>query len=174
VLGKLARSFVLAALVLVIPLGCGKDETKDEPGGVEVLPAASNGSPVSVKFLEFTGNARDGERGLKVLVYNGGDKTAAAYNFLFRFYDDKGRLLKIRPDTPLAADHGFATMSGKKFVCEPKQNATVAIDPMLADVPFEAVRAEILVSQVRALAGDGKTIEDWWSQENWDEWPTGS
>jgi hypothetical protein len=26
---------------------------------------------------------------------------------------------------------------------------------------------------VRSLAADGKTIEDWWSQENFSDWPAG-
>jgi hypothetical protein len=41
------------------------------------------------------------------------------------------------------------------------------------EVPPEAVRAEILASQVRTVAADGVTIEDWWSQENWGSWPNG-
>jgi hypothetical protein len=79
------------------PLGCRREEAKGPP--VEVLPAAS---PISVRFLEFTG---EGERGLKVLLYNSGDKPAAAYQFLFRYYDANDKLLRIKPGTPFEDDH---------------------------------------------------------------------
>jgi hypothetical protein len=169
VLSQLARRLVLASLVLAVPLGCAK-EGEDKPAEVEVLPAASNGSPVSVKFVEFT-EGRDGERGMNVKLYNSGDKIAVAYHFLFRYYDANDKLLKVKVGTPFESDHSFTSMSGSRYKCEPKQNNTLEIDGMLADVPPEAVRGEILASQVRALASDGVTIEDWWSQENWSEWP---
>ena len=160
--------FVVVSVLAFAPLACGSKEAEDKPPEVEVLPAATNGSPVAVEFTEFTGT---GERGMKVLAYNSGDKTAAAYFLLFRYYDASDKLLKVKPGTPFESDFGFTSMSGNKFKCEPKQNVTIEIDPMLADVPAEAVRAEILASQVRALASDGNTIEDWWSQDQWGEWP---
>ena len=43
---------------------------------------------------------------------------------------------------------------------------------MILKVPPAAKRAEVLVSKVNAIASDGNTIEDWWSQEgNFGEWP---
>jgi hypothetical protein len=166
VLGKLARSLVIAALVLV-PLGCGKE--KDEPPAVEVLPAPSNGGPIAVKFLEFTG---EGERGMKVLLYNTGDKTAVGYHLLFRYYDANDKLLRVKVGTPFEDDTAFTSMSGKAYKCEPKQNATLEVDGMLADVPADAVRAEIVASMVHTVKDDGLTVEDWWKQENWSEWPS--
>lgn len=166
----LLRLAFLSALALA-PLACkSEDDAAKTPPPVEQLPAATNGSPVAVKFVKFTG---EGERGLEVLLYNSGDKTAVAYNFLFKYYDASDKLLKVQPGTPFEKDFGFTSMSGNKYKCESKQNATLEIDPMLAKIPPEAVRAEVLASQVRALAADGSTIEDWWSQDNWAEWPAG-
>lgn len=168
-LTPLARLLLLSTLTLA-PLACKSDDAAKEPPPVEVLPAASNGSPVAIKFVEFTG---EGERGMTVLAYNSGDKPAVAYFLLFKYYDASDKLLKVQPGTPFESEFGFTSMSGNKFKCEPKQNATIEIDPMLAKVPAEAVRAEVLASQVRTLAADGKTIEDWWSQDRWNEWPAG-
>jgi hypothetical protein len=166
VLAKLAQTLLLASLIST--LGCGKEESKDPPP-VEVLPAAVNGSPISVKFLEFTG---EGERGMKVLLYNSGDKKAAAYHFLFRYYDANDKPLRVKVGTPFEDDHAFTSMSGGRYMCEPKQNVTLEIDGILADVPPEAVRAEIVASMVQTVSSDGTTIEEWWSQENWGEWPS--
>lgn len=168
-LTKLARSLVLASLVFVAPLGCTK-EVEDKPAEVKVLAAASNGSPIAVEFVAFQGEGEG--RSMDVLLYNSGDKSAVAYFFLFRYYDASDKLLKVKVGTPFESDHGFTSMSGNKYKCEPKQNATLEIDGMLADVPAEAVRAEVLATQVRALAADGVLIEDWWSQDNFGEWPT--
>ena len=168
-LRKLSPWFVLATLALVAPLpGCGKDETKAEKP-VEVLDKASNGSPVAVKFVKFTGEGE--ERGMEVLLYNSGEKTAVAYNFLFRYYDANDTLLKAKAGTPFESDTDFTSMSGNRYKCEPGKNQTLDIEGMIVAVPTDAVRAEILASSVRALAADGVSIEDWWSQENWSEWP---
>jgi hypothetical protein len=168
VTAKLSKLLILATLALTGPIAC-KDKEADKPKAeVKVLDPASNGSPVSVELVKLT----DGDdRGMDVLLYNSGDKTAVAYFFLFRYYDANDKLLKVKPGTPFEADHDFTSMSGNKYKCEPKQNVTIEIDPMLVEVPAEAVRVEILASQVRALAADGVAIEDWWSQDNWGEWP---
>jgi hypothetical protein len=159
---------VIAGLALGVPLGC-KDKEAEKPAPVEVLDAASNGSPISAKFVEFEGEGDDRE--MKVLVYNSGDKPAAAYFFLFRYYDANDKLLKVKVGTPFESDTDFTSMSGNKYKCEPKQNQTVEINAR--DAPADAVRAEILATQVRTVAADGNTIEDWWSQENFNEWPAG-
>jgi hypothetical protein len=165
---KLRSLLVIASLAFAIPLGCkGKEE--DQPKEVKVLEAASNGSPISVEFVKFTGEGEG--RSMEVLLYNTGDKTAAAYHFLFRYYDADDKLLKVKPGTPFEDDTDFTSMSGGRYKCEPKQNNTLEVDGDIISVPTEAVRAEILATQVRALAADGNKIEDWWSQENWSEWP---
>lgn len=168
---KLTPWLLLASLAVLAPLpGCGKDDASDKAKPVEALDAASNGSPVAAKFVKFTGDGE--ERGLEVLLYNSGDKPAVAYNLLFRFYDANDQLLKVKPGTPFESDTDFTSMSGNKYKCEPKQNQTLEIDGMLVAVPAEAVRAEILTSMVRTLAADGSTIEDWWTQEDWSQWPS--
>jgi hypothetical protein len=168
VTAKLRPFLIFASLALAVPLGCG-DKQEDKPKEVKVLEAASNGSPISVEFVKFTGEGEG--RGMEVLLYNTGDKTAAAYFFLFRYYDANDKLLRVKPGTPFEDDTDFTSMSGGRYKCEPKQNNTLEIDGDMIAVPAEAVRAEILATQVRA-SPDGKVIEDWWSQENWSEWPT--
>ncbi|HVH99035.1 MAG TPA: hypothetical protein VM869_10005 [Enhygromyxa sp.] len=165
---KLSKLLILATLALAAPLGC-KDKEAETPKEVKVLEAASNGSPISAELVKFTGEGEG--RGMEVLLYNTGDKTAVAYFLLFRYYDANDKLLKVKPGTPFEADHDFTSMSGNKYKCEPKQNVTLEIEGDFIAVPPEAVRAEILASQVRSVAADGTTIEDWWSQENFGEWP---
>lgn len=169
---KLRNLLILAAFTLAAPLGCkdkDKDKEADQPKEVKALDAASNGSPISAELVKFTGEGAG--RGMEVLLYNTGDKTAVAYTLLFRYYDASDKLLKVKAGTPFEADHDFTSMSGNKYKCEPKQNATLEIDGAMVGVPAEAVRAEILASQVRSVAADGTTIEDWWSQDNFSEWP---
>jgi hypothetical protein len=167
---KLCKLLVIAGLTLSVPLGC-KDKEADKPKvEVKVLDAAANGSPIAVEFVKFIGEGE--KRGLEVLLYNSGDKTAVAYFFLFRYYDADGKLLKVKPGTPFEDETDFTSMSGGKYKCEPKQNATLEIDGDIVSVPAEAARVEILATQVRAMAADGNTIEDWWSQENFNEWPS--
>jgi hypothetical protein len=161
---------LLASLAVLAPLpGCGKDKSSEEAKPVEVLDPASNGSPVAAKFVKFTGEGE--ERGLEVLLYNSGDKPAVAYHLLVRYFDANDQLLKVKPGTPFESDTDFTSMSGNKYKCESKQNQTLELDGMLVAVPAEAVRAEVLTSMVRTLAADGNTIEDWWTQEDWSQWP---
>jgi hypothetical protein len=165
---KLARLLVFAGLALSVPVGC-KDKEADKPAEVKVLAAPSNGSPVAVEFVEFIG---DGEgRGMEMLLYNTGDKPAVAYHLLFRYYDANDKLLKVKPGTPFEGDTDFTSMSGNRYKCEPKQNATLKIEGDFVAVPADAVRAEAYASMVRTLAADDMTIEDWFSQENFGDWP---
>lgn len=168
---KLRSLLILATLVLAGPLACKDKDAEPAKPEVKALEPASNGSPISAEFVKFTGDGE--ERGLEVLLYNNGDKPAAAYYFLFRYYDANDKLLKVKAGTPFEDDHGFTSMSGNKYKCEPKQNVTLEIDEILANVPPEAVRAEILATTVQTVGADGVTIEDWWSQENFNEWPAG-
>lgn len=163
-------SVLVAALALSLPLGCGgkKDDEKQQEE-VKVIPQHANGSPVAVEFIEFTG---EGERGLKLRLYNHGDKTAVAMHLLFRYYDANDQLLKVKVGTPFESDTAFTSVSGRPYKCEPGKNATIEIEGGFIDAPAEAVRAEIVASSVRSLAADGNTIEDWWEQENWSEWPS--
>lgn len=166
---KLAKFSIIAALALTVPLGCGKDEpAKAEE--VKVLPEASNGSPVALELIEFIGEGEG--RGLKVRVYNHGDKTAAGMMMLFHYYDASDKLLVVKPGTPFEKDSDFTSVSGGKYKCEPKKNNIYELDGPLLGVPATATRVEVIASKVDALAADGNTIEAWWSQENFTEWPT--
>jgi SAM-dependent methyltransferase len=163
---------VALLLALTLPLGCGSKEDEKKAEEVKELPKAINGSPVSAELVEFTGEGA--ERGMKIRVYNHDEsKTAVAYMLLFRYKDAGGNLLKVKVGTPFESDTDFTSVSGSKFKAEPKKNGTFEIDGMMLAVPAEAASAEVLASSVRALAADGTTIEDWWSQENFSEWPKG-
>jgi hypothetical protein len=169
-----ARKLPLAIiLALSLPLGCGAKEEEKKAEEIKELPKASNGSPISAELVEFTGEGDS--RGMKVRLYNHDEsKTAVGYMLLFRYKDASGNLLKVKVGTPFESDTDFTSLSGNRFKCEPKKNATFEIDGGgIVSVPADAASAEILVSTARSLAADGKTIEDWWSQENFSEWPKG-
>jgi hypothetical protein len=166
---KLPLALILA---LALPLGCGAKDEDKKAEEVKELPKAINDSPVSAELVEFVGEGA--ERGMKVRVYNHDEsKTAVAYTLLFRYKDASGAPLKVKVGTPFEDDTDFTSLSGFKFKAEPKKNGTFELETGIVSVPAEAASAEILVSSVRSLAADGSTIEDWWSQENWSEWPKG-
>jgi len=170
---QLARIVVVVGLSLGTLTACGKDKAQEEESDKpeqKIPPEASNGSPVAVEFVKFEGEGE--ERGLELHVYNFGDKTAASYTFLLRYYDGDDKLLKVKPGTPFEKDHDFTSMSGGRYKCASKGHANLELDGRMLGVPAEAVRVEVLASKVDAIAADGKTIEDWWSQENWSEWPS--
>jgi uncharacterized protein YcfL len=159
-------------LALTLPLGCGAKDEEKQAEVVKELPKASNGSPISAELIEFT--EEEGGRGMKVRVYNHDEsKTAVAYTLLFRYKDASGAALKVKVGTPFEDDTDFTSLSGKSFEAKPKKNGTLELDAMILAVPAEAASVDILVSSVRSLAADGVMIEDWWSQENWSEWPKG-
>lgn len=170
----LGSSLALAAC-LALPLAACKDKGGDkaeagEQAAAQEIPAKpKNGAAVAAEFTEFIGEGE--ERGVKVHLYNFGDKTAASYSLLLRYYDKDDELLKVKPGTPFEKDTDFTSLSGKRYMVEPKAHANIELDGRMLAVPADAARAELLVSKLGALADDGKTIEDWWSQDNWSEWP---
>jgi hypothetical protein len=169
---RLAKLPVALFLALTLPLGCGSKEEEKQVEAVKELPKASNGSPISVELVEFTGTGA--ERGMKIRLYNhDASKTAVAMTLLFRYKDAGGKLLKVKAGTPFESDTDFTSVSGNKYKCEPKKNATFELDGRMLGVPAEAASVEILASSVSALAADGVAIEDWWKQENFNEWPKG-
>ncbi len=163
---KLTKLLIIAGLALSVSTGCKDKDAEKKEAPVEVLDAASNGSPIAAKFVKFTGEGEN--RGMEVLLYNTGDKAAAGYTLLFRYYDASDKLLKVKPGTSFESDTDWTTMSGAKFKCEPKKNATLEIDGMAIAVPADAVRAEVLATQVGSA--DGSSI---WKQENPNDWPAG-
>ena len=169
---RLARLALTAVLLAAVPsvAGCGKDKAADEKEEeVEVIPQAATGSPVAVKLVEFVGEGE--ERGMKLELYNHGDKTAAGMTLLFRYYDASDKLLKVKEGTPFEKEHDFTSVSGGRYKVAAKKNASVELEGMMVSVPAAATRVEVLASKVDALAADGKTIEDWWSQDSFTEWP---
>ncbi len=155
------RSIITGSILLAfLALGCGGDSNQKIP------PKPINGSPVAAEFVKFIKGKRGD--GVRVHLYNFGDKTAVAYVIVFRYYDEAGNLLKVKPGTPFEKDTDFMSLSGRSYKCGAKKHATIDVD--MLNVPKEAKRAEALVTKVRSTP-DGMKIEDWWSQENWSEWP---
>ncbi|MCR9164964.1 MAG: hypothetical protein ACE37F_30525 [Nannocystaceae bacterium] len=161
---------LFAMLTLATSVSC--DDKKDDAPAkeeVKVLEKAPNGSPVSAEFIEFTGDGED--RGMKVRLYNHGDKKAVGYMLLFKFYDGDDKVLKVKPGTPFEDDHTFTSMSGLSFACEPKKNTVLEVRGTGMGVPADAKRAEVLVSKVDTV-GEGAAIEDWFEQDGgFSKWP---
>jgi hypothetical protein len=150
--------------------GCSDKPDAQAKPELVVLDKAKNGSPVAVKFVKFGGEGEG--RSVEALLHNTGDKSAVGYTFVLRYYDASDKLLKVKVGTPFESDTDFTSMSGNKYKCPPNENQTLEMDGDILSVPAEAVRAEIVATQVRALAADGVSIDDWFSQEQpFGEWP---
>jgi hypothetical protein len=159
------RTSLRVAFALLVAAACGKGKGSDRP-----VPAQPrNGSPVAVEFGEFIPGKRGEGRGVRAHVYNLGDKKAAGYVILARYYDKDGKLLKVKPGTPFEKDSEFMSLAGRKYMCEPKAWATLDID--MFEAPAEAVKAELVASKVDAVGADGMKVEDWFSQPSWSDWP---
>jgi hypothetical protein len=169
---RLAKLSVALLLAFTLPLGCGPKEEEKKVEEIKELPKATNGSPISVELVEFVGQGA--ERGMKIRLYNHDEsKPAVAMTLLFRYKDASGKPMKVKVGTPFESDTDFTSLSGNKYKCEPKKNATIELDGRMLAVPAEAATVEILASSVSTLAADGVTIEDWWSQQDRNEWPKG-
>ena len=75
-----------------------------------------------------------------------------------RYYDDKGNVLKVKPGTPFEKDFDFWSMSGKRYLAEPKSWTSIKVDHI--EVPKGAVKAEVLANRMEAVAADGVAFED--------------
>lgn len=161
---------LFATLTLATVPGCD-DKKEDTPAKeeVKVLDKASNGSPVSAEFIEFIGEGE--ERGLKIRLYNHGDKKAVGYMLLFKFYDADDKVMKVKPGTPFEKEHAFTSMSGMSFGCDPKKNTVLDVRGTMLGVPTDAKRAEVLISKVDTV-GEGLATETWFEQEGgFSDWP---
>lgn len=170
---KFSIALLLAlALPLVSTVGCESKQDDKKAEEVKELPKPINGGPISAELVEFVGEGE--QRGMKIRLYNHDEaKSVVGMMLLFRYKDASGNLLKVKVGTPFEDDTDFTSVSGNRFKCDPKKNATFDLDGEMLAVPKEAASAEILVSSARSLAADGNTIEDWWSQDNFGEWPAG-
>jgi hypothetical protein len=170
---KLSFVVLLAlALPLSSTLGCESKQDDKKVEEVKELPKPINGGPIAAELVEFVGEGES--RGMKIRLYNHDEsKTLVGMMLLFRYKDASGNLLKVKVGTPFEDDTDFTSLSGNRFKCEPKKNATFELEGEMLAVPKDAASAEVLVSSARSLAADGQTIEDWWSQENFGEWPAG-
>jgi hypothetical protein len=161
---------VFAACLILAACGNKSDDAGggDKTGGGDEAEVArpTNGSPVGATFVKFI-DGRDG-RGVQARLHNFGDKPAAGYVILARYYDDQGALLKVKPGTAFEEDHDFTSLSGNKYRCDPGKDCTLDIEMLSA--PEAATRAELVISKVDTA--DGMKIENWWQQEGgWSEWP---
>lgn len=154
--------FTMCALLACAAVAC-KGDSLD---AVEEIAAPSSGSPIAVKFIGFEGEGEG--RGVKIKLYNHGDKKAFNYTFLLRYYDGD-EALKIDTGPQAGRDLEFTSLGGHRHVCGAKANADIELSGRMLDVPKAATRAEVVVSKVQAI--DGETVEDWWSQDDWMEWP---
>lgn len=164
-MSKFPTIFVLSTLLTFSATACKGDSADKQEAAVVELPEASNGSPVAAQFVEFVGEGEG--RGVKVKLYNHGDKKAGGYGMLLRYYKDD-ELLKVKPGTAFEDDSDFTSLSGNSYACEPKKNADIELDGDMLAVPAEATRAEVRVSKVDVING-GK-LEKWWSQDSWRDW----
>jgi len=163
---RLLQISVLLALPLALTpsLGCKKSDDKgDKEEKVEVLPEANNGSPVAAKFVEFIGEGD--ERGMKVLVYNHGEETAAGMTMTFYYFDGDDKPLKVKEGTAFEGDSDFTSVSGGRYKVKPKKNGNYDIEGMMVAVPAAAERVEIEVTRVDKIGADGNAIEPWWKAE---------
>jgi hypothetical protein len=155
------RKAICIPLWIALTAACGKsgEDSKAPP------PPPASGSPISVEFVGFSGEGDDRE--IKASLYNHGDKPAVSYIFLARFYDAEGNRLTVKEGTAFESDTNFTSMSGNAFRCEPQKRCAIAIH--MRDIPDGAQRAELVASKVGTA--DGMKAVDWFSQEDWTEWP---
>ncbi len=146
-------------LVIAAAAACGKSAS-DKPAPAK--PAT--GAPVAVEVASV------GKDSAEVDVYDFSDKAVAGYDFMFRYYDKDGKVLKVQPGTPFEGTIDHMSMSGRKYMCDPGKWAHFTVK--MLNVPAGAVRADALADQVRST--DGTNVNDLWSlppTASRDEWP---
>ncbi|HEY5920045.1 MAG TPA: hypothetical protein VIV11_00180 [Kofleriaceae bacterium] len=135
----LILGFVLAA--------CGSKKGSNDPPP----PQPSTGAPIAFEAKSFkTGADRGGS--VDVKAYNFSDKKVAQYMLLFRYSDASGAVLKVKPGTPFEKDHDFMSLSGKRYMCQPKSWCSFTIKNL--DVPDKTAKVEVLAKSVTALKDD--------------------
>ncbi len=140
-------------LVVVLGVGCGK-QAGDSGEAPPAKPA--HGAPVAFIAKELKeGDNFKGE--VVVKGYNFHDKAVGSYTLLFRYYDDKGAVIKITPGTPFEKTFGFMGLSGNKFKCDAKSWCTFTVKGL--DVPAGAKKADVVAVKVAAYK-DANTFDD--------------
>ena len=141
----------LLVLGFVVALAaCGKPKSNDPPP-----PQPSTGAPIAFEAKSFKPGAdRKGQVDLK--AYNFSDQQIASYWLLFRYTDASGAVLKVQPGTPFEKDYDFMSLTGGRYVCNPKRWCNVTVKNL--NVPDQTAKVEVLARSVRVIK-DGK-VED--------------
>lgn len=166
-----ARSLVASTLAVLALSACSK--SGGGGGGAAPPPAPANGAPIA--FGEVTkltpGEKFEGE--IEVKAYNFSDKKIASYAVAVRYTDQAGNALKVGVGTPFEKDVAWTSLSGRKYLCNPKSWCQLEIEAI--EVPKTAVKAEVALTSAHALAADGTSFEDrelWQSKGGPAEWPS--
>lgn len=142
---------VFATSLVAAVAACGGKKAEPPPA----KPA--DGSPVAFETTGVT-PGEDHKGAVAVRVYNFSDKPIAQYMIKLRYHDAGGALLKVKPGTPFEADFDHWSMSGKKYKCDPASWCAFDLDHL--DVPPGAAKADVVATDVYALADDGMHIDD--------------
>lgn len=146
------RTLILLAVLGLV--GCGNKKSGDSGEAPPAKPA--HGAPVAFTATDIQpGDNFGGSVGVK--GYNFHDKDVGQYMLLFRYYDDKGGVLKVKPGTPFEKTHGFMSLSGNKYKCPAKGWCTFKVDNL--DVPAGAKKADVVAVKVTAYK-DASSFED--------------
>lgn len=140
-------------------------------GGGAPPPQPANGAPVAFVVTKFkAGSDRDGT--VDVKGYNFSDKKLASYTLAARFYDAGGAVLKVGVGTPFEKENAWTSMSGRRFMCNPKSWCSFEIS--MIEVPAATAKAEVALTGARAVGADGMTMEEnevWESSKGMSDWP---
>ena len=161
----------LTALVVTGSLSLAACGGSKSSGGGAPPPQPANGAPIAFVVTKFKAGAeRDGTVAVK--GYNFSDKKIASYTLAARFYDAGGAVLKVGVGTPFEKENAWTSMSGRRYMCEPKAWCTFEIG--LIEVPAATAKAEVALTGARAVAADGNNIDDqpvWESPKGMADWP---
>lgn len=162
---------MLPALGAVLALAAAACGSSSSSGGGAPPTQPANGAPIAFQVVKFkAGGDRDGT--VEVKGYNFSDKRLAAHTIAARFTDAGGAVLKVGVGTPFEADAAWTSMSGKRYLCEPKSWCKFEIG--MIEVPAGTAKAEVALTGSSALKDDGMTFEDarfWESGKGMSAWP---
>lgn len=168
------RLATLCLLASIASLACSSGDaggTAEKAAPAPPPAAPSNGAPIAFEVTKATpGEKFDGKVAVK--GYNFTDKKIAGYTIAARFTDASGAALKVGVGTPFEKDVAWTSMSGKKFMCEPKSWCAFDIEGI--EVPAATAKTEVALTSCRALAPDGINFEEpdmWSSKDGMGEWP---